>query len=649
MMIRVAALLGIGPIPSHRSSASKWMRTNEIEIVIDDTDRRCPEYVALSDLPEAVRLAYLHRECEVWHLDPGEYDDEAHARYMAAKPKARERAERKAAIARVLIAARARGVKEGERFALVRRKFGGQGTSAPTLKRLSKAVQGVAPINYAPALLDDFKSTAQRKEFDDAWSLFMTLIRDAAPEWPLLSAWRDVRDIYEKQGQEVPSYSTFYKRWKALPEAQRIEAREGKSAVIDRLKLTVHRDKTSILPLEWVSLDGRMLDFWVDFGDGKPVRPVMLTVVDVASNKVLDWELAASENARSTVRIIKQVCERHGIFDRLYTDNGSAFAGHLVAGGAGFKFRNSATSQDALKPFGICKIMCIELRFALPKNAQAKIAERTFATLSRVVDDRPEFRGAHSGHAPGASPNSKVVPVPIERAREVYRREIERHNREGGRRSQGARGRSYAEVFEAGLTERTLRRPTARQLYLAGLVWKPVAVDRKGQMQVDGWVYGGPDTQHVLLRHHGNGRKVLIGRDPDDFSAPAIAHDADGKRICEGIEAVQRGAYGSVDGAREAARYRKDATRKAEAAREANNYLSDKELEAALAVLDQETPPPAPAKPKSKKVVAGHFDTPLRDRGTAPKVAESDEIPAEFYRNMDTALAAERSKRGKPA
>ena len=60
------------------------------------------------------------------------------------------------------------------------------------------------------------------------------------------------------------------------------------------------------------------------------MRPVILILLDVASGFVLDWELAPSENAAATVRLIKRVCETFGIFDCLYTDNGSAFAGHLA-------------------------------------------------------------------------------------------------------------------------------------------------------------------------------------------------------------------------------------------------------------------------------------------------------------------------------
>lgn len=652
MRVRVRHLCGVGSIPSGRTNAAKWLWRQGVSTALEPSEGGPCETIALSDLPEPERLAFLRQELDGMDLPAGEYDDDAHRQLGQASPSRRARAERRAGIARMLVALRVRGVKEGERFALVRERFGVEGTSNASLKRLQRAVQGVDPINFAPVLLDDYKAPAKRAEMsDEAWRFFMTMIRDAAPDWPLKEAWRRVRDAGRPMGWAVPSYPTFYRRWKELSEAQRLQARRGNGETAKRLSIPAHRDKTSILSLEWVSLDGRTLDFWVDWGDGKAARPVMLALVDVASNVVLDWELGPSENAVGTVRLIKRVCERHGIFDRLYTDNGSAFAGHLVAGGAAHRFRNG--KAKGVQPMGICQIMGIKLRFALPKNAQAKIAERTFAALSRAVDDGPEFRNAHAGHAPGASPSPKVIPVPVETAKAVLTREIARHNRESGRRSQGARGRSYEQVFRDGIEVRAqegrpTRRPTAQQLYLAGLIWKPVAVDRFGRVAVNGWLYGGPDTQDALLRFHGTGKRILLGRDPDDFSAPAMAYDEDGVFICRDIEPVKPGVYGSVDSIRDAARNRKAARAAVSAAEVANDYLDNEAYAEALAALNAATmpedTPPAPV----QKVVGGRFGTPLRSK--APRADQEKEIiPAEFLQNMDTELAAKRSRGGSSA
>ena len=99
----------------------------------------------------------------------------------------------------------------------------------------------------------------------------------------------------------------YYRRWHALSVAERHTARHGSEATVKWITTPTVRDKTSIAPLEWVSLDGRTQDFWVDFGDGRAMRPVMMALIDVASNMVLGWELAETENATGTVRVIKRV------------------------------------------------------------------------------------------------------------------------------------------------------------------------------------------------------------------------------------------------------------------------------------------------------------------------------------------------------
>lgn len=159
-----------------------------------------------------------------------------------------------------------------------------------------------------------------------------------------------------------------------------------------------------------------------------------------------------------------------------------------------------------MKPLGVCFHLGIDLTFAIPENARAKIAERTFAALSRVIDDRPEFRGAHAGHAPGAAPGRDVVPVPFSVMEAVVRREIDRHNREAGRKGQGAAGRSYEQIFQAGLATRIIRKPTKAQLYYASLIYTPASVDRWGRVQIDTWTYGGRKPSRTCWRGTERGR-----------------------------------------------------------------------------------------------------------------------------------------------
>ncbi|WIY26402.1 hypothetical protein [Parasedimentitalea psychrophila] len=54
-----------------------------------------------SDLPKPERLAYFRRQIEEQKLDPGTHNDAAHAAFIEATLARRDRAERKAAIARL--------------------------------------------------------------------------------------------------------------------------------------------------------------------------------------------------------------------------------------------------------------------------------------------------------------------------------------------------------------------------------------------------------------------------------------------------------------------------------------------------------------------------------------------------------------------
>lgn len=593
--------------------------------------------VNLSDLPEPERRAFVEAQIHASGLSAGTYDEAAHAGFLEAPASMRAEAERKAAIVRALLSM-PNDLRWEDKATVLRKKFGPKGISKPSLRRLQRAVTSVDPINFAPVLLAGYKGGARRADVsNDAWAFFVSTLRLAGPDFPLTQAWRDVRDVSRKRRWSWPSYPTIYRRWNQLPEAEKLVVRHGREVAIGRLAQPIMRDKTSIRSLEWVSLDGRKLDFWVDCGDGRALRLTLLALIDVASNKVLGFEICRSENATGTVRLIRQVCETYGIFDRLYTDNGAAFAGHLVAGGNVHRFRNAGAKLAAVKPLGICHHLDIRLHFALPKNAQAKIAEWTFATLSRVIDDRPEFAGAHAGHAPGTSPSPNVKPVPFEVAEAVIRREIERHNHETGRRSQGAHGRSYDEVFQAGLVGRFKRKATRYQLRLASMIYTPVAVDRWGRVTVDTWTYGGPETQADLLPFFGKGR-VLLGRNPDDFSEAAMAFDEDGRLICDGIEPVNKGAYDSKDGVREAARNGKAARDAVAQAEAANDYLNDAEFAAALADLDAYKPEES----APEDVVAARFGSPLqpaRKAGQAKPKLVREAIPAEYLKNFDAAIA----------
>jgi hypothetical protein len=116
----VADLCGLTGLPTSPFGMRKWLVRQAIPVALEG--KRFT--IALSDLPAPERLAYVVRECARAGLPAGAYDDAAHARLMAATPGMRARAERRAALVRALAVAKAQGLSQGARFALVQKRFG---------------------------------------------------------------------------------------------------------------------------------------------------------------------------------------------------------------------------------------------------------------------------------------------------------------------------------------------------------------------------------------------------------------------------------------------------------------------------------------------------------------------------------------------
>lgn len=171
--VPVRALAGICNVPRDRTSASKWLKRRGIPTFKVSARGGIADAVHLSDLPEDVRRAFLEREAQGLDLDPGTYDDEAHARLLEAPAATRSEAERKAAIMRFLAARRQAGMTRAEAHCAVWAEFGREGNSPKSLDRWEAQVKGVAAVNFDPALMDRYSGGAPRSEISpEAWAVF---------------------------------------------------------------------------------------------------------------------------------------------------------------------------------------------------------------------------------------------------------------------------------------------------------------------------------------------------------------------------------------------------------------------------------------------------------------------------------------------
>lgn len=228
MLVSVQSILGVGSIPKHRTSATRWLVNTGVRVVKRLGDARQIEEVAFSDLPSPVRRAYVERQLETAGQPPGAYDETAHERLAEMPPKMRAEAERKAEIARVLLTV-GKALPWSQKLSLIKSRFGSKGVSQPSLTRLLTAIKGVDPINFAPALMADYRLDCAPSAplSDAAWSFFMTTLRDAGEQFPLQQAWRDVRDVAPVEGWNWPSWPTVYRAFKKLPLSQQLHARIG--------------------------------------------------------------------------------------------------------------------------------------------------------------------------------------------------------------------------------------------------------------------------------------------------------------------------------------------------------------------------------------------------------------------------------------
>ncbi len=564
MRAAIVDLMGVAPIPASKPACIAWLRRFQVPI-LEDRNRFT---VQLSDLPEEVRRAFTVKLLTSMQLDPGTYDEDANAALIAAPPGMREEAERKASVMRVVRAGRQAGLGRTAAHQAVWDTFGEEGNGPKSLDRWEEKVAGVGPVNFAAALLAGYKGGRPRAEVSaEAWKLFEGGLKAAFQTHHYMALYRDVQAVASKRGWDWPSYSTVMRHLHALPMAEQVALRFGREEAQKRFYQSNFRNSANLRAMEWVVLDGRTVDVWVQWPDGRTLRPTVLGLVDQASGKVLDIEFAASENAQATAELERRAFKRFGAPDNLLTDNGAAFSGHIHAGQVRHKHRNKGNRRIELEPPGIHKTLGFTLHFALPRNAKAKLMERKFADMSRQIDTGPEFKGGHAGSKPGERPEGNIVPVPFDLFTQVYRAKISAYNAQKGRKSQGCLAsatESYDAAFKALSKGRPKRVLADAQLRLALLEWTLSTVQPDGRVKgKDGWVYGEDledGSQDALLRFAG--RKVWVGSNPLDRSEPALVWNPDDDRLIhKAVHAVRRGEFDDAEGARFSAR-KKAHTRK---------------------------------------------------------------------------------------
>lgn len=575
--------------PRHSNGVRKYLRSHRVRTVQCTTNGGTAVGVAWGDLSEDTRIAYLQRAAGVTEED--EPDHAVWSALAAKKPASRERAERDHS---ALLSFEEK-VQQGQGPTQATREVCQEfGVSWQHVRNLRDRVEGIPRADWLPTLAPGYKPGGRRVEIsDDAWTFFLSFLKESSPRMPLTRAHRETLDAAELHGWAWPSYGTVLNRWNDIPKPERALIRHGSKA-LDKTIPPMTRSVAHLRAMQIVNMDGRKGDVFARWEDGTVCRYIVIAIQDVYSRCIIAWRFAKTEDSDTTKAVILDVLDRHGLFGELKTDNSRAFASKKITGGADHRFRGKATVDEVL---GILPMLDVKVGFSIPEHGQSKPIERGFRDLAEQIDTLPEFKGAYCGHRPDAKPEDfDGTPVDMATVRAVYEREIRKHNEQPARRTETGKGKlSFSQVFEESYRQQPRRDITrAQRMYfmLDGVPLKPNK--DTGALKKDGFTWWSPQHQDTLLKHRN--RKVLVLFDPTDRSKPVMVQDREGRVIIESLPMLERGRFDSTEDARQYARGKAQIKKAARSALKARKLMTAAELANARKLIhDAQAAPQPPA------------------------------------------------------
>lgn len=133
------------------------------------------------------------------------------------------------------------------------------------------------------------------------------------------------------------------------------------------LKPFIRRDFASLLPSDIYSADGHTFDSEVQHPmHGRPFRPEITSVIDIATRKTVGWSVGLAESAFAVLDALRHSVLRGGIPAILYVDNGSGYKNQLM------------TDVGT----GLLSRLGIEMINSIPYNSQARgVIEKLHQTI----------------------------------------------------------------------------------------------------------------------------------------------------------------------------------------------------------------------------------------------------------------------------
>ena len=233
------------------------------------------------------------------------------------------------------------------------RKGGSRVISRSTLLRWFRFRDGTGIGALAP------KSTKERADIP-AW--FWDFLKHyARPQKPCITEAMNAYMNSDKRPNEPVTYTKIRYLIGKLGNVEKHRGREG-SLTLKSRQAYVTRSTGDLLPTCVYTSDGKTFDAEIQHPiHGRPFRPEITAVVDVATRKCVGFSVGLAENAEGVVDALRHSCEVFGVPAIFYVDRGSGFKNK----------RLDAQLTGLMGRLGITK------HHSLPQNSQARgIIER---------------------------------------------------------------------------------------------------------------------------------------------------------------------------------------------------------------------------------------------------------------------------------
>ena len=432
------------------------------------------------------------------------------------------------------------GIPVGEWYARI---AADEHVSVPTIyrwfteRKKGKVVSDRAPISVALSFSSGPLEVAvkSRTFAPQALEYGLSLLTNN-PRMDVKHAYLETAAEAEKQGWEIGSLASFYRKWNEIPEPVRMLTRGGRRGLELGVKPPIYRDYSKLKVYEILVGDQHIFDHTVLLDSGVPIRPQMFAWADFRSRYFSGvWPVLGNYDQYAVGFALREAC-RWGIPESLYTDWGRPERSQYVA-----RIRRQLDGHAVLKEADFPGLGPeLEHHKAKPRNAQAKPIESWFY---HAVEDPMKQMGL-----PGYSRQDKKD--------EQVNEEIQRRLREEIKGGKLLRAQEFFEIFARCLEDwhhhtMTEERIVPEECFLEGihrpltriddttldfLFWPAVVRQvRNSQVEINLPAFGkcrwyAPELSAYCTR--GKGKKVEVRFNPYDKSVVHCLDLENHKLIC---------------------------------------------------------------------------------------------------------------------